>query len=134
MSFSFSRVVTRLAIKSCVKANKHPTHTVDIQGIDNHQITAVPIVTTSGVIHTPHREVITIMHQYAYVGQGKTIHSSAQLESFKNDVNDKSMKVFGGLQCIKTNDGYVHPLDIKSGLHYISTRPLQIRKGKSFLM
>ena len=33
------------------------------------------------------------------------------------------MKVSGGLQRIQTNDGYVHPLDIKGGLPYISIRP-----------
>ena len=63
------------------------------------------------------------MYQYAYLGEGTTIHSSGQLEMFKNDVNDKSLKVSGGLQRIKTQDGYVHPLDIKNGLPYIPIRP-----------
>ena len=42
---------------------------------------------------------------------------------FHNDVNDKSLKVSGGLQRIKTQDGYVHPLDIRNGLPYIPMRP-----------
>ena len=62
------------------------------------------------------------MHQYAYTGEGNTIHSSAQLESFKNDVNDKSIKVIGGLHRIQTPDGYIHPLDIRNGLPYIPMR------------
>jgi hypothetical protein len=37
-------------------------------------------------------------------------------------VDDKSIKV-GGKQHIKTLDGYVIPLDIKSGLPYVKMRP-----------
>ncbi len=85
---------------------------VNVRGIDNPQITNIPIVTAGGVIKTQHGPAIAILHQYAYTGQGKTIHSSGQLEWYKNDVNDKSIKVAGGLQCILTNDGYVIPIDI----------------------
>jgi len=86
--------------------------TVDVCGIDNHQITNIPIVTAGGVVPTQYGPIIAILHQYAYTGQGKTIHSSGQLEWYKNDVNDKSIKVAGGLQCILTNDGYVIPISI----------------------
>jgi len=50
----------------------------------------------------------------------KTILSSAQLEWYKNDVNDKSMKVARGLQCILTNDRYVIPINMRDGLPYVS--------------
>jgi hypothetical protein len=60
-------------------------------------------------------EVIIIMHQYAYTAKGKPIHSSGQLEWYKQEVDDKSIKV-GGKQRIKTLDGYAIPLDVKSGL------------------
>ena len=63
------------------------------------------------------------MHQYAYVGRGKTIHYSPHLEHYGNDVNDKSVKTQGGLQRITTLDGYVIPLDICNGLPYIKIRP-----------
>ena len=66
---------------------------VDVQGIDNHQIVDINIVTAGAVIPTQQGEVIGIIHQYAYTGKGKSIHSSLQLEAFKNDVNDKSIKV-----------------------------------------
>jgi hypothetical protein len=56
-------------------------------------------------------EVITVMNQYAYTGKGKTIHSSGQLEWYKQEVDDKSIKV-GGKQRIKTLDGYVIPLNV----------------------
>ena len=96
---------------------------VDVSGIDSHQITNLPIVTVGGVVPSQRGPVIAIMHQYAYTGEGKTIHSSGQLEHYKNDVNDKSLRVPGGLQRITTNDGYVHPLTIKNGLPYVSIRP-----------
>ena len=44
---------------------------------------------------TQRGEVITIFNQYAYVPNVKMIHSSIQLESFKNNVDNKSMKVKG---------------------------------------
>ena len=68
---------------------------VDIQGIDNHWMTEIPIVTAGGVINTQKGPVIAILNQYAYTGKGKSIHSSAQLESHKQQVHDKSSKVGG---------------------------------------
>ena len=63
------------------------------------------------------------MNQYAYHPQHRTIHSCGQLEWFYNDVNDKSCKIPGGLQRIKTNDGYILPLQIREGLPYLPLRP-----------
>ena len=95
----------------------------DIQGIDNHQITDVPIVTAGAVVHTQRGSVIIIIHQHAYIGHEKTIHSSGQLESFNCDVNDKYMKVNVGLQPITTQEGVSIPLGIISGLPYVNLRP-----------
>ena len=39
--------------------------TVDVRGIDSHQITNITIVTAGGVIKTQHGPAIAIMHQYA---------------------------------------------------------------------
>ena len=91
---------------------------VNVQSIDNHQIVDIPIVTAGAVIPTQHGKVIGIFHQYAYTGMGKSIHLSLQLEAFKNDVIDNSIKVNGGMQCILTADNYVLPLIIKTGLAY----------------
>ncbi len=41
------------------------------------------------------------------------------------------MKVTGGLQRIQTNDGYVHPLDIKGGQSYISNRPYTVEEWET---
>ncbi len=102
---------------------RHPHRTVDIRGIDNHEITSIPIVTAGAVARSQRGEVILIMHQYAYhPQQGRSIHSACQLESFENAVNDRSIHV-GGLQRIQTIDGYVFPLSIRDGLPYLGMRP-----------
>jgi hypothetical protein len=97
--------------------------TVDVQGIDNHRLNSIPIVTAGAVIKTQQGPVIGIFHQYAYTGKGKSIHSPAQMESFKIEVDDKSAKVTNGKQRISTPDGYTIPINIRSGLPYISMRP-----------
>jgi hypothetical protein len=71
---------------------------VDIQGLDNHhQVSNIPIVTVDGVVKSQCGDVIAIMHQYAYIGRGRPIYSSAQLEWYQNDNNNRSVKVLGGL-------------------------------------
>ena len=67
--------------------------------------------------------VIAIMHVYNLFGKGPSIHSPCQLEWYKNDVNDKSLHVPGGLQRIKTLEGYIIPLIIKDVLARLSIRP-----------
>ena len=96
---------------------------VGLSGIDSHQIMDLPLLTVGGVVQSQRGNRIAIMHQYVYLGESKTIHSSGQLEWFENDVNDKSLKISGGLQRIQTHDGYVHPLDIKNDLPYVPMRP-----------
>ena len=66
--------------------------------------------------------IVAIMHQYSYIGKGKYLHSSVQLEAHKQTVHGKSIKV-GGKQHIKTLDGYVIPLNIRSGLSCMSIWP-----------
>ena len=96
---------------------------VDVQGIDNHQVVDIPTVSAGAVVRTQRGLAIIIMHQYAYIGHGKTIHSSGQMETFGNSVNEKSMKVPGRKQSITTQYGFCIPLNIKSGLPYMTLRP-----------
>jgi len=105
-------------VRIITKANR----CVDVQGIDNHQVTNIPIVTCAGVIHTQRGPAIAIMNQFALIGKGQSILSSAQLEHFGINVDDKSSKV-GGQQRISTPDGFVIPVDIKNGLPYVRMRP-----------
>ena len=50
----------------------------DITGIDEHSLMNLRISTVSGVAQSHQGPVCLIMHQYAYHGKGKTIHSSGQ--------------------------------------------------------
>ena len=74
------------------------------------------IRTVGGVINTQKGPIIAIMHQYILLGKGASIHSPAQMEWYKSDINDKSIHVPEGLQRLKTLEGYIIPLTIKDGL------------------
>ena len=91
---------------------------VDITGIDGHQLNGLPIVTVAGKVQTTKGMVVLILHQYAYLGQGKTIHSPGQMEMFDIQIDDKSRKV-GGKQLITTLEGYQIPIHMRGGLPYI---------------
>jgi hypothetical protein len=100
---------------------------VDIKGIDNHHVNNIGIGTVGGVVQTQHGPVIAIMHQYALLGKGASIHSPSQLEWYKNevnknDVNDRCVHFPGGLQCI-TLERYIIPLTIKDGLARLDINP-----------
>ncbi|EEC42547.1 predicted protein [Phaeodactylum tricornutum CCAP 1055/1] len=80
-----------------------------ITGINEHTLSDLDIVTAAGFVESHKGPIIVIMHQYAYLGKGKTIHSSAQLEHYRNKVEDRSRNV-GGQQRIVTLDDYITPL------------------------
>ena len=99
----------------------HRTHRkINIQGIDNHEVTGLDVVTDATLLNTSQGKVIGIFNEYVYLGQGSSIHSSGQLEWFKTNVDEKSVKV-GGSQLITTLDGYSVPLIIKDGLAYATS-------------
>ena len=93
---------------------------INIQGIDNHEITGLHVVTAATLLNTSQGKVIGIFNEYAYLGKGSSIHSSGQLEWFKTNVDEKSVKV-GRTQLITTLDGYSVPLLIKDGLAYATS-------------
>ena len=63
-----------------------------------------------------------ILHEYAILGKGQTIHSSGQMEHHRNIVRDGSSMV-GHAQCVITVDECAIPLDIINGLPYMKMRP-----------
>ena len=95
---------------------------VDVTGIDNHEISALKIVDAVTVVMTQDGPRLAYMRQYAYLGQGRSIHSCGQVEYNQNEVHDKSMKIKGGRQCIITLEGLYIPIDIIHGLPYIQQR------------
>jgi hypothetical protein len=103
---------------------RHPHRAVDVRGVDDHEITYVPIVTAGAIARSQRGEVIFMMNQHAcHPQQGRSIDSSCQLEAFNNDVNDKSIHIPGGLQRIQTPDGCVFPLSVRDGLPCLGMRP-----------
>ena len=108
-----------LLVQICVSSTK-PTGNINIQGIDNHEVTGLDVVTAATLLNTSQGKVIGIFNEYAYLGKGSPIHSSGQLEWFKTNVDEKSVKV-GGTQLITTLDGYSVPLLIKDGLVYATS-------------
>lgn len=62
---------------------------VDIQGIDNHQLTDIPIVTAEGVVTTQQEEAILFMNQCAHISN---IHSSVQLHAHGVIVDDEAIE------------------------------------------
>ena len=99
----------------------HNTHRkINIQGIDNHEVTGLDVVTAATLLNTSQGKVIGIFNEYAYLWKGSSIHSSGQLEWFKTNVDEKSVNV-GGTQLMTTLDGYSVPLLIKDGLAYATS-------------
>jgi hypothetical protein len=102
-------------------ARVHHVHLrkIDVTGIDNHEQFA-QVGRRCSQDHDQQRscywDIPTVRLRC------RTIHSSGQFEAYKNHVDDRSMK-FGGTQCIRTNEGYVIPLDIINGLPYLKMQP-----------
>ena len=86
-----------------------------VTGIDSHELQGLDVVQCAALVQTNHGIVNLIMNEYACYGKRHTIHSSGQIEGFKNSVDDRS-----GQQRICTIDGYAMPLTCRGGLMYLS--------------
>ena len=95
---------------------------VDVTGIDNHELSSLPMVDATAKTIANKGEVILILRNYAYHGVNRTLHSSGQIEHYQNKVYDGSIKA-GGRQVIVTKDGYYIPINIIRGLPYIQMEP-----------
>ena len=61
---------------------------------------------------------LEFFYEYAHLGKGRSIHAAGQMEWFNCQVDDRS-KLVGGVQRIKTSEGYVITLSIESGLVFM---------------
>ena len=66
-----------------------------VTGIDSHEVQGFDVVQCEALVETNHGIVILIMNEYACYGKGHTIHSSGQIEWFKNSIDDRSVQVGG---------------------------------------
>ena len=106
---------------------------VDVTGIDNHELNSLKIVDASAKAQSQCGPVIIHVRQCAHHGSNRTVHASGQLEFYKNKVDDRALKV-GGLQCIRTNDGFVLPLDVISGLPHLKMTPNTAKVNFHYLL
>ena len=51
-----------------------PHRKINIQGIDNHEVTGLDVVTAATLLNTSQGKVIGIFNEYAYLGKGSSIH------------------------------------------------------------
>ena len=90
-----------------------------VTGIGSHDLQGLDVVQCAALVEANHGIVSLIMNEYACYGKGHSIHSSGQIEWFKNSVDDRSVQV-GRKQRICTIDGYAMPLTCTGGLMYLS--------------
>jgi hypothetical protein len=98
------------------------TRTVNITGIDNHQMRNVPIATVGAHVISNRGPVICVFNEVAYHGKHQSILSAIQMEHYGITVHDKSRAV-GGKAQLSTPDGFLFPLSILNGLPYLHMRP-----------
>jgi hypothetical protein len=106
---------------------------VDIIGVGENLIPGVPLCTAAGLIQTTTGPIIGIMHNYAALGKGGSIHSPVQMKDFGIVIDDTlwTQKQFDGEQGtqmvrIPTGDeGRFFDIDltISGGLAYFNMQP-----------
>ena len=66
----------------------------NIVGIDDHELTGLNVDTVAALLNTKKGPVIGILHEYAHLGKGKSIHAAGWMKWFNCQVDDRS-KVVG---------------------------------------
>ena len=62
----------------------HKTHRkINIQGIDNHEVTGLDVVTAATLLNTSQGKVIGIFNEYAYLGRGHPFIHQVNLNGFR---------------------------------------------------
>ena len=79
--------------ESDVKILSRSSRKCTVTGIDSHALQGLDVVQCAALVDTNHGMVNLIMNGYACYGKGHTIHSSGQIEWFKNSVDDRSVQV-----------------------------------------
>ena len=89
---------------SDVKVLSRSSRKCTVTGIDSHELQGLDVVQCPALVETKNGIDNLIMNEYACYGKGHTIHSSGQIEWFKNSVDERSVQVVGK-QRICTIDG-----------------------------
>ena len=89
-----------------VRVVHHTGQFIDLNGIDNHTVRHLQLVTGAAHILTDHGPIIGLFHQSALMTDGKTILSPGQLEHFGCQVYDKPSIVLGKDPFFVTPNGF----------------------------
>ena len=100
---------------------------INIVGIDDHELRGLNVVTAAALLDTQKGPIIGVLHEYAHLGKGRSIHAAGQMEWLNCQVDDRS-KLVGGAQRIQTSEGYVISLSIESGLVYMHSMRIPMLK------
>ena len=100
----------------------HLDYKVYIRGIDEHQISAISLVTSGGVTITITGEVTVIMYQHECHGKNKNIHYSPQIDHYKNIIDDRSIKVGDGKHIATLDKCKIH-ISIREAFLYMPLCP-----------
>ena len=74
----------------CIILETHAFGKVDIVGVGDNFIENVPLCTAAGLIQTSAGPIIGIMHNYAALGKGGSIHSPLQMQDFGLLIDEKA--------------------------------------------
>jgi hypothetical protein len=79
---------------------------VDLCGVDDHKVDDLELVTAGAVVETQNGPIIVIMNQHARMINGKTIHSSGQMEHHKVVVKDQAHAITNVAPYLELHKGY----------------------------
>ena len=63
-------------------------HFGDLRWLENHEVTDLKLSNAGAVTHTLSGEVVLIINVYSLMPEHRTIISSAQIEAYKNVMDD----------------------------------------------
>jgi hypothetical protein len=81
-----------LAGNDCIILDMHAFGKVDIVSVRDNFIENIPLCTAAGFIQTSAGPIIGIMHNYAALGKGRSIHSPLQMQDFGLLIDEKPKK------------------------------------------
>ena len=96
---------------------------INVSGINNRETPSLPIGTGAAYIMSKQGPFIGIFGQYAISERGKTVHSTAQLESIGAKVGSEFDLLTDGPHVITTKCQREIPTEIIGGLIYMDMRP-----------
>ena len=73
-----------------IETNNQHQH-VNVGGMDNHELTDIPLVTCDGVVTSNKGPLTLIMNWCALTGKNHSIHAASQLEYQGDVIDDKAL-------------------------------------------